>query len=165
VDGGTVATFGTVVVGAVAAGVAWRAARAAERAASATRDSVDAQVLLEIAKLLQATQMRKNRRTVLQAHRRSDWLEDKTVVEAAEEVAQAFNTTGVLVHISLVDEGVVLENWGAQVVQCWKAIRPLTLSRREREKNKGLWGRFEWLYNRALATGVDVAIDDHSSTS
>jgi hypothetical protein len=143
----TIASLGTLVViaaTAIAALVQLRHSRSSNQIAAVT----------EMRETLESQRFREARRHILEQV--PQILADPTEraklagkilppeLDAVRDVANFFETMGVLVKLRIVDKAVVVDLWDGVVFGNWKQLEPIIMIRRK-VSDRGLWANFEYL--------------------
>ncbi|MGZ4688815.1 MAG: DUF4760 domain-containing protein [Acidimicrobiia bacterium] len=139
---GTIALAGLSLGALIAFLKTWKATR--DQADTALRQARvgEIQMLME---MLQDDKTRKARGVVYTAAANNTDPSDPEFFDAAEHVAQTYNTAAFMVEQGILDRDLFVANWAPSITRMWSGAWPVIAQRRANESNPNLWRSFELL--------------------
>lgn len=73
--------------------------------------------------------------------------------EDATLLCNAYDLAAILIKEGIVQEAIVVENWGPSIVDCYERVAALIAEVRAGTSGPDHWKNFEWLYKQAIKAG------------
>ena len=150
------ATVAGAIFTLLAVAIAAATARAAVRQIREMRQASHATALKSVYDILQAENLRKDRRFVVEELRhKSRWTVDDRL--RAERVCGAYDLVGIMCRNAFIDTHVVADSWGDSTRRNWIVLWPF-LDKVRHDRSPEFWDDFEWLAAQAFSILCDRAL-------